>query len=78
MPIIAKAGLLGKQAQNIFKDVDDDYLKVVEHGAILYMVENTMKSKSTMNKVLSFLVLSAGWEYISDQLVSAQRTGGDA
>ena len=78
MPRLAKSGLLGDTFRKPVENIPDGYLQVIEHGSLVYMIEKSMGGKSRMNKVASFIALGFAWEYLVQQLIASQKTGGDA
>ena len=77
MPRLAKVGLLGKNLQRTFQDIDDRYLAVVEHATILSMIQRFHGDKSRMNQLFSFVVLCGGYEYLLTQVNQGEKVGGD-
>ena len=78
MPRILKSGLAGSQAAKLVENIDDNYLEIVEHASLIFLIEKYMPNKSRTNKTLSFVALACAWEYVVSQLISGERVGGDS
>ena len=78
MPRLLKA-LGPPPVKKLVEDIPDNYLIIIEHSSLLYMIEKYGANKSKMNKALAFIALGVGWEYLVQYAIHGQQAvGADA